>query len=681
MFPRFLSGGSALIATAALFLVPSGSRACGPDFPNCYLTESVDELARLPTLSFAAELSRALPPIPPIARHSPPDIGAESSELVEVRSALLAAGLTPEKASREIACYSRQTPPSALPAEFQLYARGAARWHEGNKEDALLDWRELLALPPAQRRHRTTWALYMTARVLMDTDDRAATEKFEKVRSAVRDGFTDTEGLAAASLGWEARIKLRCGDIATALSLYFRQFAEGDPTAEASLQLVLARVFGPDDEADPVGAAELKKIASDAVLRNVVTAWFSARGGPHAPWSAHAAIHFQRWIAALPDDRSLYPAEADRWAWAAYQNGLWEDAARFARRAPADAPASEWVRAMLELRNGNTAGAADHLARAARAFPTDHGFTSSLFEKEPAMLEYGPEDSPAGQLAGIRGALALQREQYAEALRLFLDEGHWSDAAYIAEQVLSLKELTDFVQREAPAMTAKSAEPSDPAASERSVRQQLRHLLARRLVRHGDFKQAREFFPDDVLGFFDHYVAALTQGERTDVPPRSRAGALWEAAQILREHGLEIQGTELEPDYNIWGGSFEWPDVRALRVGTSHYEFLYETEDSPRGRSRPFGVSEAETNRVWRVSWPSRRYHYRQRAAEIALLATTLLPDNDPLTATILNTAGNWLAARYPDDAEIYYKTLVFRCPKTELGRKAAERHWLVKVD
>ena len=62
----------------------------------------------------------------------------------------------------------------------------------------------------------------------------------------------------------------------------------------------------------------------------------------------------------------------------------------------------------------------------------------------------------------------------------------------------------------------------------------------------------------------------------------------------------------------------------------------------------------------------------------MAWLASTLLPDNDDQTALILNTAGRWIAARYPEDAELFYKTLVFRCPRTELGRAALARRWLV---
>jgi hypothetical protein len=676
MSPRF--GGLALVAGTALFFPVASSRACGPDFPNCYLTESVDELARLPTLSLEAELLRLVPPDrrgarPPVSNEH------EKPELAEIREALQAAGLNAGKISLRIATYSRLCPPPELPPEFQLYGRAARDWHDGRVENAVAGWRRLLALPGRERRHRTTWAAFMLGRALMDTDERAARAQFQDVRADVRQGFTDTADLAAASLGWEARLQFRRGETAEALRLYFEQFSSGDATAAASIQAVLARAFGNGDDSPgtPAPTAELRAIAADRNLRALVTAWFTARGGPYAPWSARASIRFQRWIAVLPGADALDPGEADRWAWAAYQNGLWEDAARFARRAPDDAPASEWVRGMLSLRAGDAAIAVDHLARAARAFPTDAALLSPLSASEQGSGDHNPEDTPASRLAGVRGVLALQREQYVAALQLFLDEGHWADAAYVAEQVLSVAELTEFVRRD----TADLAAAPDAANRRSAMVDDLRHLLARRLVRNGDFRRAREFLPAGMAGHFDDFVAALRQGNRTELPKRTRAEALWQAAQILREYGLEIQGTELEPDYNLWGGDFQWPEIRNVRLERPWLRGAGMEDAGQTEGHTAFLASADESRRSHGIQLPSRRFHYRQRAAEIALLATTLLPDNDRLTATILNTAGNWLARRYPDDAEIYYKTLVFRCPDTDLGRAAAAERWLVRPE
>jgi len=76
------------------------------------------------------------------------------------------------------------------------------------------------------------------------------------------------------------------------------------------------------------------------------------------------------------------------------------------------------------------------------------------------------------------------------------------------------------------------------------------------------------------------------------------------------------------------------------------------------------------------VVQPKQRFHYRARAAELAWLAAGLLPNDDQQTALILDTAGRWLAKRSPEDANLFYRSLVVRCPHTELGRAAQAAHW-----
>jgi hypothetical protein len=280
----------------------------------------------------------------------------------------------------------------------------------------------------------------------------------------------------------------------------------------------------------------------------------------------------------------------------------------------------------------------------------------------------------------VRAVLALRRDQFREALRLFLGAGHWTDAAYVAERVLTVDELVAFVAAEVPGPTAGGAAAAGSADDRAATAgRNLRHLLARRLVRAGQFDRAREFFPPELAPVFDRYVSSVRTGYRPDLPASVRATSLWTAAQIAREHGLELQGTELEPDYAIWDGNFQWPEVARTRGTDGTFESRYPSARPPAGAlDHLLAATADEIARAERVHPPTKRFHYRQRAAELAFLAATLMPDDSEQTATILNAAGRWVAARDPDDAELFYKTLVFRCAHTALGREAAERRWLV---
>ena len=678
---KFLALAGTVLAVS---VVPSP--ACGPDFPNAYLASPGESLAALPTLCFAAELDRLLPSGSPRSEPSQ----TQNTELMEVREVLAATGLSRRKIETAVAGFSRENPPAALPPEFQLYTRGARAWHGDRPAEALVAWRELLALPPEHRHYRTTWAAYMIGRTLWDSDGELARASFQQVREAAAHGFADGENLAVASLGWEARVHLRQENYAEALRLYFRQYAAGDPGALNSLQLTLQKIFQRSDEIEAGGAAPnatrweegLRSIASDQTLRGVVTAWFSSRGGPRAPWSLRATRHFRQWLAALPKSEALGAAEADRWAWTSYQNGQWAEAGAFAKLAPASAPVSEWVRAMLLLREGDLAAAADHLTGATRGFPEDPALNSKLFLGDDTRFESTHEDLPDRALSGVRGALALQREQFSEALRLLLHAGHWADAAYVAERVLTVDELTLFVRDEVPTQPApvQSNPWWSPDTRAATATRDLRHLLARRLTRAGQFDRARDYFPADLRPVFDSYVQDVRTGYREDLPARERAQALWRAAHLAKDHGMELQGTELAPDYAITDGNFEWPNTGQVRhtdkayLGRSRWYGL----PQPAGLAALNAATDAELDRNARQHPPTKRYHYRQRAAQLAWLAATLLPDNDDRTALILNTAGRWIAPRYPEDADLYYKTLVFRCSQTALGREAAAKHWFV---
>jgi len=631
-------------------------QACGPDFPNSYLSAPFAEQSQLPTLGLDGELDRLRSPAEIVTAKRMtaalnPDREA-AAELAELRGI-----------DRSIVHADRLNPPASLPAEFQLYGKGARAWREQRLDAAKRAWLDLLALPKAQRHYRSTWAAYMLGRGEEVSAPIKAKKDWELTRQLAKEGFADSQHLALGSLGAEARLNLRQGKAAEAVELYWKQYALGEPGAAASIQFALRDVFLLSAAADQ---KNLTILAADPESRKVVTAWFVARGGPYQSWHREEAERFKWWLTALSRSPELSPAESDRWAWAAYAAGEWAVAQTLADGAPPDAPASEWVRGLLLLRHGKLDDAANHLANAARGFPAEPEQAADKNNGDPDFIE----DSPRGQLDGVRGALALRQEQYFEALRIFAAAKHWADAAYVAEKVLSTDELKTYVDLEWSAL-------SQPASGSQS---DLRYLLARRLARAGRYQEARKYYPRATVASLDAYTADLRLAYDEAQPKSARATAFWAAAHILKEQGLELIGTELEPDYAISGAEFEYPDLLEAREVWAGVWSRRPVSNEPEASLDPLAPTWQEETRTKRSATPTKRYHYRYKALELAWLAAALSPDDDPSTAEILATAGNWVAKRDPETANLFYKTLAIRCPHTKLGQEALATHWLPKI-
>lgn len=191
----------------------------------------------------------------------------------------------------------------------------------------------------------------------------------------------------------------------------------------------------------------------------------------------------------------------------------------------------------------------------------------------------------------------------------------------------------------------------------------VRYLLARCLSRHGRWKEARNYYPPELQPRFDTYVGAVQTGRDRKLSARKRASALWEAARIARYEGMELLGTELDPDW------------RALYEGNYEIEAISSVRGAP-GRARIVKSSRDERSRLRRHLHPQKRFHYRYTAAALAWEAAALMSDNSEATARILCIAGSWLKARDQKAANRFYKAIIKRCGGTELGRKADRLRW-----
>jgi len=724
-------------ALAGLFFVSTASFGCGPDFPNTLLDRGEQPLLNAPEVRFQAEIER-MKLVAPTHRAKPaadPVWQSIEADMADLRLALSKADVPVETRESIVQSHKEQrerlerlaealvssltnktgqpkgwTPDSGprpqivpgLPGEFADYFRGAIAWHSGEIAEARSAWTALLKRPPAERPFKSTWAAFMLGKSWEDEDGRRAAAYYQSVRSLAQAGFADSLGLAASSLGWEARLHLRGERFAPAIDLYLEQAASGDPTAITSLRWVAS------------GALErgaLRALATHPRAQRVITAYVIAGGWAKAPRDVdssvrEATLHL---LEKAASKASILPAPKPSWhnfkrpvllwleaveaasvndvdsaevlALAAYQAGEMETAQRWLNRARST-PVAQWLQAKLYLRAGKVDAAASLLAQVCKLFPLEPSDTNHLAKLRLAdslYLENGGYEtvSVAQQVRGELGVFNLARRQYNEALDTLLRSGYWMDAAYVAERVLTLDELKAFVDRHWPAEPqppdAVPTNRADPAPTtyqfhQLAIGEKLRYLLARRLTRANRTGEARSYYPVEARPMFETLVSALNEAQQSDRPAETRAKAYFDAARLMRRSGLELAGTEVEPDWAIHDGQFE--------------EGVSVTSRATLQSSAAVPPSADELDRAGQhVPQPELRWHYRYKAAALAWEAAKLMPNNSEDTARVLCIGGSWIKRIDPILADPFYKALVRRCRKTNIGAEADRLRWFPTLD
>jgi hypothetical protein len=579
-----------------------------------------------------------------------------------------------------------------LPGEFADYFEGAIAYYQGDGDTAEAAWERLLKLPAAERKFKSTWAAYMLgtawdseghdASAANAADDERALKYFLRVNELAQNGFDDSLGLNTASIGREARIWLRRKNYEGAIELYLQQMAAGDDSAMISLRFTTAAAL------DENGATleQMKLLAKNPRTRRVITAYLISRN-PYSDRSeitgnADAKKFFgrtDRWLAAVESAKVKDLESAEQLALAAYQAGDMDAAQRWVNRA-GDSPVAEWLQAKLFLRAGKIDAAAKLLAKVSREFPQElpgtnapKNFAESLFvDIEPVWHE---PIAVGQQSLGELGVLHLARREYAEALDALLRSGYWMDAAYVAERVLTTDELKTYVDRNWPALADGESETEimtdggyqyDPFIP----REKIRWLLARRIARENGGANALIYFSKNYSGDYETLLGELRDGRDEKLPAEIRAKNLFAAAVMTRTDGIELFGTELEPDWEIVGGNYDFG------VGCLEYRAT---------NSLQVKINLAGTNEIERASSrltiPDKRFHYRWQAAALAWEAAQLMPDNSDETARVLCTGGTWIKDRDLPAADKFYKALVRRCRKTAIGNQADKMRWFPVLD
>ncbi|RAO75497.1 hypothetical protein [Dyella jiangningensis] len=685
-----------IVASLVAGLAGAVAWACGPMFPNQLLDHRAATLKSTPQNSFAFEAMHLLEPTDKLQPDpTQPIEGADR----DAQAGLL--GLTSAQADEVAALRQGEDAAAAfeqgkdLPADLRAYTAGAMAFAKGDMDTAGDYFGRVLALPEEQARLRSVWAAYMLGRIHAgkaqaaaedDTAFRrerdAAAKSFQLARNRAVAGASDTQALAVASFGEEARLYLyshgtqcswgnlyddanHCGDgisavdLKRAITLYAAQAGHGSDSGVQSLVAIAGSVMG--------NPSQMAAVLDNPVVQRLLVTYALARMGSGSIDEASGAD------TSKPDPRLLALVEAveqrgldqviglDRLAALAYQTGRYDVAARLVDKSAG--PLADWVRAKLALQKGDLAAASAAYAAAAKAFP-------KTGQAQPAL-----EPANVNLLIGERGVLSLARGEYVEALGHLYDAalsaggdgnlydqdgetagyGYGNDAAYLAERVLTVDELKAFVDARAPAtpVPPKKAGTND-CCEARPLGDNLRWLLARRLMRAGRYDEAQAYFPaddDPRFSSYDNdgkthplslrrqaraYVQAMHDSEHawTDI---GKAQALYAAAVIAREQGMEILGFEQGPDYNDNGGSFQGgsgQDRKSL-------EQAFVTD----GERQRYADSEAK---------PDRRFHYRYVAADEASHAADLLPPRSQAFAAVLCKATGWMLEGPPDYEDNY---------------------------
>ncbi len=566
-------------------------------------------------------------------------------------------------------------PDPGSPAERALYDLGAAAFHAGDRAEAIRAFEQLLALPYALRRARATSAAYTLGRIHAAAGDTAAAiAAYRQVRALVDHGAADPAALAWSSFGQEARLFLDRGgpgDTLTAVELYAQQAAVG---GDPSLLFVVRELL-----ADTTPPARLDEVLGTPLGQHLFALYLSARGD-----ELDDATRDRLWARLIAGDSI---AGADQLATAAYQRGEWEVAAQLAARA-ADTPRAYWVRAKLAMRAGDRATAREQLELAAGGFGQDRTHWAQR------------------RITGERATLALADGRVAEAMdHAWAVRGRYPDAIYLAERVLTLDELTAFVDRVAPprfapapttrgrdaAIADVTTTPSDDDLADVTTTPSdddladvtttpsdddltwglptpalMRDLLGRRLMRAGRYRDALTYLaPEHRLAAF-RFARARARAETGD--RIDRAGALIEASRIARRDGLEILGTTAAPDWGLYDGEYDPDGWRAW-------------SDEPPPPRTPWH-SDAEDVRV-AASAPSpvKRFHYRFIASKLAEDAADLLPHQSQAFAISLCLAARHVRYRDEDRVQALYARYIDEgpmfagmdfgqsCPEPELER------------
>jgi tetratricopeptide (TPR) repeat protein len=625
---------SVLAVGLGLMSIATAAEACFFGVPWQLFDHRSEIRQATPVNSFAWEAEHLVPVSvhqdAPVDANDSYDVQREAAEKRGLGAAQLAALAAMRAAPDAQAAWAAG---GELPDAIRLYTAGGVAFAHGDSGSASKYFAAVLGLPPGKAASRSVWAAYMLGRMSAKAGDaRAAGMYFGKTRELAAQGAADPLRLATASLGDEARLRLDAADTPGAVALYAEQAAARSSEAVQSLRMVAEGIMANPDR--------LEAAVRDRLTQRLLVVHALALTGDYLHALHTGGTEYEIGYDGFfpPDDTTrdsrtaslqklfdairasgVAVAGTDRLAALAYE--LADFASAKALAESSNTPLALWIQAKVALENDDEQEGAKLMAQALRT--TAEGQAAGSLEP-----------SSVGLLHGEASVWDLGRGDFSQAMSVLwpVAKTYWGDVAYLAERVLTTDELRAFVDAHAP-------EPEPPPAQAYRIDpvDELRGLLARRLMRDGRYQEA--------LGYFDHvrkddpdiradaaaFAAALDRS-RTAFWAVDRAQAGWVAATLLRNRGMEMMGTETSPD----NAGFEGGELQAgygPGPGGPSQQQQY---------AGAVGQNELVRYDASRAA-PDLRYHYRYLAADQAVAASAELPPRTQAFAAMLCTASEWM--------------------------------------
>lgn len=630
--------------------------ACGPDFPMMLSSDRAQTFAVLPEPVFLVEvqaLAATVPDFSALIAKPQAVVFEDSYDYQNDRWVSATEQAEQQLLSQEQAKLVQQMRQSAtvqqalsvgeaLPAELRFYTAAAVSFAQHDYQQAIELFRQVLALPLEQQQQRRSWALYSLGRALLKQNTQTQTSEvsalYSQLQQEVAAGLADPLQLAVASLGEQAKLAKQQGDWAAAIGLYAAQ-SRWSESGRASLLLLSKELAAmPDQELMPL----VQTPAVAALLSRYLMTQFSAL-------SYLEPEQLQRLLVVLNQVPDIQLKNATQLATVAYQQGQFALVKQLLPHLD-QSPQAWWLQAKMALKAGDTAKAAEFYAKASKAFAPEPLQAGTLPAQQdpyakPSVKEL--QEQNYCRVQAEHGILELSRGDYLQAISLLTAAGseYWQDTAYIAERVLTLDELKSFVALHPVTEVPEKAQWH--YFGDTKVEVLLHHLTARRLMRAGQYQQAQAYFIDPELKQLAKQYQQHAEKAASSWIDHAKAQALFEQAKLAREHGLELLGFELAPDYQVFYGQFE------------PYEFDTKAPTLPL----------AELQRVKSsASTYNNRFHYRQLAAELSAEAAKLVPQNSQAFAATLCHSTKWLLLRQPELAQGYYQQYLQQGPYVSWG-------------
>jgi hypothetical protein len=484
--------------------------------------------------------------------------------------------------------------------EFILYLKGV-RELILDGESYPKSWLKLLALPEKYKHYRATWVYYMTGNYTKSDQDRM--NCYQKVRELNLAGYQDTLGLAYATFG--SAVEYITDPLLKVEAIVKQTYFQFSTTRSSENDYAIYKFYTNLSEADHA------KLMKSPLGRGFLLA--ISMGGWNKSVEELQKI-FKDWRPSGNQGLKL----AGVVAWKSYTNGDFKLAKSYLELTSPDDMVAMWVRVKLALHDGDVKLATQVLEKWVTLYKAlgdkDHVVRKcNINDASTFCFGSGAVDFPF-VVKGELGLFYVTNQDFLQALHLFSEAGDLPDATVIAEQCLDLDELRKYVDQYKVSFIS--------------------GLLSRRYFRAGEYELAYKYSKSKNRSAILTYSKLLQDGRNEGLSNDERALAYYNAAKIVRHHGMELAATEFYPDFATTEGRFKFCSVRD--------DWFKKFDFKPK--------------QDWRYS--DRFLHYRYQAADLMWKAIEL-SDSRALKAMAAYCGGQFINPKYAKEINKYYKVLV----------------------